>query len=115
MANAETALELVSVAPPPKRELMASKDGFMKIRLTFLTDEPKHVRSTMLREQYGAKPPYTEDVCLLLSCGKTFSILETFIPAFEKLRESDVISSTAKLLKFKILDEDFNTLAYIFE
>jgi len=116
LVNVETtALELVSVAPPPKRELLPSKAGFVKIRLSFLTNDPKHVRSQMLRLSCNSKPPFVEDICILLPLGKTFSILETFIPAFEKLQEDSTVSDTAKLLTFKILDDDTCTLAFLFE
>jgi len=114
MVETESLLVLHEVAPTHP-QLLPSKVGYMKVRLTFLTSDPKHIRSVMLREQYRAEPPYLEDVCILLPLKETFSILETFIPAFEKLRESRVVSSTAKLLKFKILDDDLNTLAYLFE
>lgn len=116
MVNAETtALALVSVVPPVKRELLPSKAGFVKIRLSFLTDDPKHVRSQMLRLSCNSKPPFVEDICILMPRMRVFSILETFIPAFEKLQEDGIVSNTAKLLTFKILDGDTNTLAFLFE
>ncbi len=115
MVNVETALELVSAVAPPRPSPLPSKNGYMKIRLSFLTPEPKHIRSVMLRDQCKAEPPFVEDICVLLPCEKAFSILEAFIPAFENLRESGMVSRTADLLGFKILDGDYNTLAYLFE
>lgn len=99
---------------PARPQLLPSKMGYVKIRLTFLTSEPKHIRSIMLRDQYKVEPPYLEDICVLLPLVDTFSILETFIPAFEKLREVGVVAKTSNLLKFKILDEDSHTLSYLF-
>ena len=116
MVNVETtALALVSVVPPPKRGLLPAKAGFVKIRLSFLTDDPKHVRSQMLRLSCNSKPPFVEDICVLMPRMRVFSILETFIPAFEKLQEEGTVSSTAKLLTFKVLDGDSSTLAFLFE
>lgn len=89
------------------------KDGFTKIRLAFLTDKPKHVRSLMLQQTYGSKPPFVEDVCVLMPCDETFSILETFFSVFKRLQEAGVVDQSAKLLEFKVLDEDTQTLAYL--
>lgn len=114
MVNVETALELVSAVAPPRPSPLPSKMGYVKIRLTFLTSEPKHIRSIMLRDQYKAEPPYLEDIYILLPLVDTFSILETFIPTFEKLRKAGVVAKTSNLLKFKILDEDSHTLSYLF-
>ncbi len=98
-----------------KPEPVAAKDGYTKIRLSYLTNEPKHVRSFIMQQAYNSKPPFIEDVCILLPCNKTFSILETFLPVFERLQATGIVSSVANLLEFKILDEDTQTLAYLFE
>jgi hypothetical protein len=90
------------------------KDGYTKIRLSFLTDDPKHVRSLMLQQIYNVKPPFVEDVCVLLPRMQVFSILETFFQVFERLQEAGVVSPSANLLGFKVLDEDTETLAYLF-
>lgn len=111
----ETESLLVLEIAPSRPKPLPSKIGYVKIKLTFLTNEPKHVRSQMLRLSYNSEPPFVEDICILLPRMQVFSILETFLPAFEKLQESGVVSSTAKLLKFKILDGDTNTLAFLFE
>jgi hypothetical protein len=91
----------------------SSKKGYIKVRLYFLTHEPKHIRSFMLRAQYQAPPPYIEDVCILISQKKTHPILEAFSPAFEALKYRGWISETAVLHDFKILDEDTTTLAHV--
>ena len=94
-------------------ETAGSKPGHIKVRLVYLTHEPKHMRSAMLRNTYGAKPPYTEDVCVLMPRMKVFPWMDTYIPVFTRLQCSGVISPSAKLTKFTILDEDDDTLAYI--
>jgi len=114
LVNTEsTALEICTPSVP-KLETFAVKDGFMKVQLTFLTDEPKHVRSLMMQQVYNSKPPFVEDVCVLLPRMGVFSILEAFLPVFERLREAGVVSPTANLQGFKVLDEDTQTLAYLF-
>lgn len=93
----------------------AIKEDHVKIQLSFLTDEPKHVRSMMLQRICGAKAPFIEDVCILMPCVRAFSILEAFLPTFQRLQETGVVPATANLLGFKVLDEDFSTLAYLSE
>jgi hypothetical protein len=95
-------------------EVYPFKDEYTKIRLSFLTDDPKHVRSLMLQQSYNSKSPFVEDVCVLLPRMQVFSILETFFPVFERLRETGIVSPAANLLGFKVLDEDIETLAYLF-
>jgi len=108
----------LTVIPAPLQvkwpEVFPSKEGYTKIRLSFLTDDPKHIRSLMLQQTYNSKPPFVEDVCVLMPRMQVFSILETFFPVFERLREIGVVSPAANLLGFKVLDEDTETLAYLF-
>lgn len=101
------------IAPAKKPELLPSLPGYMKVRLTYLTAEPKHVRNLMLQIQ-GIQAPYFEDVCVLFPCGKTYDLLENYMPAFAHLQEAGLVSSTAKLQSHKLLTEDDVTLAYVF-
>jgi hypothetical protein len=100
------------ISPPDLPPTMPVKSGYVKVRLSYLTHKPKHVRSILLR-QYGTQPPYIEDVCILMPRMKVFALLETFMPAFEELRAAGVIDKEASLQTFTILDEDVSTLAYI--
>lgn len=102
------------IAPAAKPELAASKPGYMKVRLSYLTSQPQHLRSLLLYHTCGIQPPYTEEVSILLPRLKVFTLLETFIPSFEYLQKSGVVSKTAELQDFSILDEDNLTLSYIF-
>lgn len=102
------------IAPLAKPELAASKSGYMKVRLSFLTSQPQHLRSLLLYHTCGIRPPYTEEVSILLPRLKVFTRLETFIPQFEYLQKSGVVSKTAELQDFALLDEDILTLAYLF-
>jgi len=118
LVNAEpiTALTVQhAVALLPSFPTTVSKEDFVKVRLSFLTDEPKHIRSQMLQRLYGALPPFIEDLCVMMPRMQVFAILETFIPAFERLQEAEVVPHSANLLGFKVLDEDLTTLAYLFE
>ena len=109
------ALELTRpIAPAIKPELAASKSEYVKVRLSYLTSQPRHLRSLLLLHTCGIQPPYTEEVCILLPYAKVFTLLETFIPSFEYLQKCDAISKTAELQDFRVLDEDNTTLAYIF-
>lgn len=113
MAKVATKVESAGriIAPPATA---ASKPNYLKVRLSYLTPEPKHIRSRMLEQQCRIQPPYLEDVCVLLPRMKVFTILESFIPIFEKLQATGVVSTQANLQSFKVLEEDASTLAYIF-
>jgi hypothetical protein len=113
VTNTETPV-VVKHATIPKWQLASSVTGSVKVRLSYLTHEPKHIRSITLRDVCGIKPPYLEDVYVLLPREKVFSMLETFLSPFESLQQSGAISKTAQLQDYKILDEDNLTLAYIF-
>jgi len=104
----------VPIAPTPVPEVAASKPGYMKVRLMYLTPEPQHLRSLQLAHAYNIRPPYNEEISILLPQMKVFTLLETFIPAFEILQKAGVISKNSKLRDFRILDEDNLTLSYIF-
>jgi hypothetical protein len=101
------------IAPTIQPELATSKEGFIKVRLSYLTSQPKHLRSLLLYHTCGIQPPYTEEVSILLPQGEVFALLETYIPVFEYLQKSGVVSNTAELQGFSIRDEDISTLAYI--
>ena len=114
MVSESTALEMfspVSTRPEP----VAIKEGYVKVRLGFMTMEPKHVRSQMMQQIYNAKPPFMEDICVLMPGAAVSTLLETFLPVFEWLKEIGVVSPTANLQEFKVLDEDTHTLAFLFK
>lgn len=97
------------IAPP---RLLPYKDGYVKVRLTYLTPDPKHIRNFMLRVQ-GIKPPYIEETHILLPQRRVFAIIETFMPTFDQLKEIGVIHRDCNLQSFKIMEEDIQTLAYL--
>ena len=109
-ARKETARK---IAPPKKPSLAASKPGYMKVRLSYWTGAPRHIRNVALREQCDAQPPFIEDACILMHRMRVFSLLESFMPAFGVLRAAEVVPQDANLRDFKVLDEDDLTLAYV--
>ena len=111
MAKVATSLTLRQIAPTPP--LSAFKSGHVKVRLFYLTSQPKHIRSYLLH-QHGTRPPYIEDACILLPRMQVFDLLETYMSTFGKLKESGGIPSDAQLQDFKVLDEDTLTLAHTF-
>lgn len=97
----------------PTATPVASKPGHMKVRLTFLTHEPKHYRSYQLAVMYGFRGPYTEEAYVLMPVRSIISMeLTTFRSAFAYLQHHFVVSRTARLVKATLLDEDVSTLAY---
>jgi hypothetical protein len=117
LAKAEAKSKLLllghEIAPPKRPLVLASKPGCIKVRLSFLTGSPKHVRNILLQEQCGTQPPYIEDICILMPRMKVFTLLETFLPAFAFLQKIGIIPFDANLQDFKILDEDAVTLAFL--
>jgi len=85
----------------------------MKVRISFLTTTPQHIRNLVLRQQCNAQPPFIEDICILMHRMKVFALLEAFMPAFETLRSVEAVPKDANLQDFKVLDEDDSTLAYV--
>lgn len=101
------------IAPPATPILATSKEGYLKVRLSYLTSNPKHIRNFILWNGYGIKPPYNEDVCILMPATKCFNDFESYINAFELLQHSGVLHADDHLLEFSILVEDDLTLAYV--
>lgn len=102
--------------PPvqPTATPIASKPGYIKVRLTFLTNEPKHYRSYQLAVQYGFRGPFTEEIYVLVPMRSVTSMdLLTFRSAFAFLQRHFVISRKARLVKATLMDEDVSTLAYV--
>lgn len=98
-----------ALAPP----LESSKEGFIKVRLSFLTSSPKHIRNLVLRNGYGIKGPYSEDVCILFPAARTFNDFETYQDTFESLQQCGVLHADDSFIDATILVEDDLTLAYL--
>ena len=114
MVDVEVSKPKLMIAPTPlPSNLATEKSGYIKVRLSFFTPEPKHLRSIQLARFYGVPAPYNEEVAVLLPKNRVFTLFETFIPVFESLQKLGVVSNAAKLRDFRILDEDNLTLAYI--
>lgn len=101
------------IAPVDAPECTRFKSGYIKVRLEYLTFDPKHMRSQMLKTSCGARPPYAEDICVLLPRMKVFPGTDNFREPFARLQSSNVLSSSAKLTGYTFLDEDEDTLAYV--
>lgn len=102
--------------PPvtPSAMPVVDKPGHIKVRLTFLTLEPKHYRSHQLETQYGFQGPFTEEAYVLMPAALVTSMeLITFRTAFAFLQNNFAISRGAKLVSATLLDEDTTTLAYV--
>jgi hypothetical protein len=104
----------MELAPVSQLEVpIPYKSGYMKVRLTYLTNEPKHYRSYQLSTMYGFSGPFMEEVYILMPVRTITSVeLSIFHPAFVYLKKHFIVSKTARLVKATLLDEDINTLAY---
>lgn len=93
-----------------KIELLPDLKGFIKVRLRYSTQIPRHLRSYILKTTYNIEAPYFEEVYILMPQSKVFPLLEAFLPAFNRVKEH--LDKSAVLKDFKIVDEDTQTLAY---
>jgi hypothetical protein len=103
----------VSLIPVRRLECVPEKKGYVKIKLFFTTEEPKHIRSYALQHSYGFKGPYLEDICILLPQEKVMPEFSFFLPMLTRLQLAHTVSNTAQLKNFHIMDEDKLTLAYV--
>ena len=101
------------IAPVEAPDCLRVKAGYIKVRLSYLTFDPKHMRSQMLRNSCGAKPPYIEDVCILTPRMKVFPSLSTYKAAFEHLQAAGLLAKSDTLITQTVVDEDDSTLAYV--
>ncbi len=100
------------IAPPATPILAASKEGYVKVRLAYLTQEPKHIRNLILGQAYGIKPPYNEDTCILVPAEKCFADFESYLNTFEFLQRVGILHPDDHLVDFALLVEDDLTLSY---
>lgn len=100
------------VTPESEIGIAPGLPGHVKVRLHYLTGQPKHLRS-MLLAQYGAEPPFVEEVYVLLPHMTIFPYLECFLPVFETLKKEEIIPGDAEPQGFKILDHDYLTQSYV--
>lgn len=91
-----------------------AKAGFVKVRLSYLTGEPRHIQSYILRDMFGQAAPFLESICVLLPWNKCFDILDVYVPAFLELVKSRILPPSARLQGFEILEEDELTQAFLF-
>jgi hypothetical protein len=92
---------------------VAKKQGYIKVCLAFLTNEPKHYRSYQLATMYGLRGPFVESIYALVPQKSVISLdLISFLHAFSRLQAEGVISRTARLIGCTLADEDNSTLAY---
>jgi hypothetical protein len=101
------------IAPPAPPAVAPLKDGCLKVRLSYLTSNPKHIRNLILNAVYSIKPPYNEDTCVLVPAEKCFNDFESYMGAFELLQQSGVLQADDTLVEATILIEDDLTLAYV--
>ena len=108
----ERTIGLPSVQPTATP--VAERPGYIKVRLTYLTNEPKHYRSYQLALMYGLRGPYTEEAFVLMPVRSITSMdFTVFRSAFAFLQRNFIVSRSARLVKVTLLDEDTNTLAYV--
>lgn len=102
--------------PPtaPSVSPVADKRGYVKVRLTYLTPEPKHYRSYQLAIMYGLRGPFSEEIHVLMPQKEVTDLKPiSFLSAFSYLQKQGLISRKSRLTKVALLDEDVSTLAYV--
>jgi hypothetical protein len=118
LATAPVAAPIVTVEqaraiPVSAPEMAKEKDGYVKVRLDFLTNTPHHIHSQLLAEHYDLQGPYLENISVLVSQGECFDLLECYAPLVTDLVKMKAIGD-CQLVGFEIQVEDDTTLAYVF-
>lgn len=106
-------VEQARAIPVSAPEMAKEKDGYVKVRLDFLTNQPKHVHSQLLAEHYDLQGPFLENISVLVPQGECFDLLECYAPHVSDLIKMKAIGD-CKLVGFDIQVEDDTTLAYVF-
>jgi hypothetical protein len=108
--------EIVKISRPSSiklPELLPYKSGYIKVLLRYTTQEPKHVRSHILRTTYGVLGPFLEETSVLLPQEKVTLDPLFFASVLTWLQILNIISKTAVFRDFIVRDEDTLTLAYL--
>lgn len=89
------------------------KPGHVKVRLSFNTWDPKHARSAFLKNEADAKPPFLEDVHVLVPVSAAFNRLSAYRDIFRRLIAAGILAPQDTLRRFEFREEDTTTLAYV--
>lgn len=100
-------------APPPSFDVAPAAPGHIKVRLSYSTYDPKHIRSHFLKNEASAPPPFLEEVSVLIPLEQAFHRLSAYQGVFLSLIATGILSETDTLKKFELREEDTYTLAYL--
>ena len=101
------------MATNPTFDVVSQAAGHVKVRLFYDTWKPKHVRSHFLRTEAAAKPPFIEDLTVLVPLARAFNRLSAYRDIFRRLIAAEILAPTDALKKFEFREEDYHTLAYL--
>jgi hypothetical protein len=107
-----TSAPKLGIKPLVHPEVLPVKTGYIKVRLNYLTPEPKHIDNITL-QGYGAQSPYLEEIRVLLPLSSTFDSYDTMHPAFDYLKQCGILHPECQLFNYKFVEEDNLTLAYV--
>lgn len=96
-------------------EKAKTRKGFIKVKLYYQTNSPKHTRSFLLKEQMNILGPYFESLSILYPQNKSYPLLENYLPAFNALKKANLVEPEDTLYEFYFQDEDIVTQAYVIE
>ena len=97
----------------PAFDVVSQKADHVKVRLFYDTWKPKHIRSHFLRTEADAKPPFIEDVSVLVPVSHAYNRLSAYHDIFQSLIAAGHLAPKDTLKKFEFREEDFYTLAYL--
>jgi hypothetical protein len=97
----------------PTFDVVSQQADHVKVRLFYNTWKPKHVRSNFLKTQADAKPPFIEDVSVLVPVSCAYNRLSAYRDIFQRLIAAGHLAPTDALKKFEFREEDMSTLAYL--
>lgn len=84
----------------------------MKVRLVYRSSQP-HTEAALTLQKLGLKPPYTEELRVLVPASQAFSDLEVYRPVFNRLKADKAVPADAQLTGYAFDPQDTDILAYV--
>jgi hypothetical protein len=91
----------------------AKRADMIKVLLWFETDRPHHLSAKLLQAHFAFEGPFVESVAVLMDPAKVFDLIEAYLDNFERLKDSKLVPSDARLISYDIIEEDERYLAWV--
>lgn len=89
-----------------------NKDGYVKVKLTYVSNHP-HTETALTLRKLAIQGPYIEEVRVLLPVEEAYSNLDAYLPALERLKQNRVVPSDSALTDYEFEENENSILAYV--